>query len=83
MTQDNAPTHIAFAKKYVSKKLFIWLEIGKGRQDKNGQFHGMLDRTPIGGFNGYVCYVPVGSKPPEPEPDRPVEGTDAEGDEIL
>jgi len=48
MTQDNAPTHIAFAKKYVSKKLFIWLEIGKGRQDKNGQFHGMLDRTPIG-----------------------------------
>jgi len=43
----------------------------------------VLKLLQIGGFNGYVCYVPIGSKPPEPEPDRPVEGTDAEGDEIL
>jgi hypothetical protein len=83
MTQDHAPTHTAFAKKYVSKKLYIWLEIGKGREDKKtGQFHGMLDRTPIGGFNGYVCYVPIGSKPPEPEPERPEVGSADEGEEI-
>lgn len=75
MAQETAPTHIAFAKKYVSKKLFVWLEIGKGRMDKSGTFHGMLDRTPIGGFNGYTCFVPIGQKPPEPEPERPEVGT--------
>jgi hypothetical protein len=65
---DTAPTHNAFVKKYYTKKLFTWLEVGKGRLDKNGQFHGMLDRLPIGGFNGYTCFVPIGQQPPEPEP---------------
>jgi hypothetical protein len=71
MADDQAPTHIAYAKKYYTKKLFAWLEIGKGRLDKNGQFHGMLNRLPILGFNGYTCYVPIGQHPPEPEPERP------------
>jgi hypothetical protein len=82
MAEENAPTHIAYVKKHYTKKVFVWLEVGKGRQDKNGNFHGMLDRLPIGGFNGYVCYVPVGSKPPEPEPDRPGAGGDPGEDEI-
>lgn len=76
MANDNAPTHIAFVKKHYTKKVFVWLEVGRGRKDKNGNFHGMLDRLPIGGFSGYVCYVPIGSKPPEPEPERPGAGED-------
>lgn len=78
MPENPVPTHNAFAKKYLTKKLFVWLEIGKGRLDENKQFHGMLDRLPIGGFNGYVCYVPIGSKPPEPEPERPAQSPDEE-----
>jgi hypothetical protein len=71
MPEDNAPTHIAFVKKHYTKKLFVWLEVGKGRLDNKGHFHGMLDRLPIGGFTGYVCFVPIGSSPPEPEAERP------------
>ena len=82
MAEDAAPTHTAFVKKYFTKKLFIWLEVGKGRQDKNGQFHGMLDRLPVGGFNGYVCYVPIGSEPPPPEPDRPAEPSGEDEEEL-
>ena len=51
MPEDNAPTHIAFVKKHYTKKLFVWLEVGKGRLDNKGHFHGMLDRLPIGGFS--------------------------------
>ena len=29
MADDATPTHTAFAKKYYTKKLFVWLEIGK------------------------------------------------------
>jgi hypothetical protein len=78
MAENATPTHNAFVKKFFAKKLFVWLEVGKGRQDKDGHFHGMLDRLPIGGFNGYVRYVPFGEKPPEPEPERPDTATDEE-----
>jgi len=70
MADDQSPTHTAFVKKYYTKKLFVWLEIGKGRLDKNGTFHGMTDRLPVGGWNGYTCFVPIGKDPP-PEPERP------------
>ncbi|WP_263356147.1 hypothetical protein [Acidicapsa ligni] len=49
----------------------MWLEIGNGRLDSDGIFHGFLDRTPIGGFSGYVYFAPVGTTPAEPEPERP------------
>jgi len=73
MADTTAPTHTAFVKKYLTKKQYVWLEIGAGRLDKNGVFHGLLDRTPIGGFNGYVHFAPIGQKPPEAEPERPDE----------
>lgn len=77
---DENPTHTAFVKKYYTKKLFVWLEVGKGRQDKNGNFHGMSDRLPVGGWNGYTCFVPIGQQPPEPEPQRPEDsGEEEEG----
>jgi hypothetical protein len=80
MVENSEPTHIAYAKKHVSKKLFVWLEIGRGRLDEKGVFHGMLDRLPIGGFNGYTCFVPVGAPPPAAEPERPEKANDEPAD---
>jgi hypothetical protein len=80
MTDDTTPTHIALVKKFYSKKRFTWLEVGKGRLDKDGNFHGMHDRLPVGGWTGYTCFVRIGQQPPEPEPERPDDtGEDEEG----
>jgi hypothetical protein len=70
---SKAPTHTAFALKREGKKYGKWLEIGKARQDANGVIHLFLDRTPIGGFNGYAYLAPIGAEPPvfDPEPQRP------------
>ena len=40
--------------------------------------HLFLDRTPIGGFNGYAYLAPVGAQPPLPEPERPSQSSDEE-----
>jgi len=72
----------AYAMKRLSKKHFIWLEIGKGRLDSNGVFHGFLDRLPIGGFIGYVYFARIGELHPEPEPSRPAQ-TDDEEEELI
>jgi hypothetical protein len=71
MADPKAPTHSAFTRKRLGKRHFTWLEIGKGRLDSDGIFHGILDRTPIGGFDGYVYFAPIGQEPPDPEPERP------------
>ena len=47
------------------------LEVGTGRADADGTFHVFMDRTPIGGFTGYVLMKPLGSAPPEVQPERP------------
>lgn len=71
MADSKSPTHTAFALKRLGKSRAMWLEIGKGRIDENGVFHGFIDRTPIGGFTGYVYFAPIGTAPPEAEPQRP------------
>jgi hypothetical protein len=63
----------------VAAKL-CWLDIGTARLDSNGVMHAFLDRTPIGGFNGYVYFAPIGARPPLPEPDRPAQPSDEEED---
>jgi hypothetical protein len=83
MTDGKAPTHIAYTKKWLSKKQFIWLEIGKGRLDPDGTFQSFLDRLPIGGFNGYVYFAQIGAPPPElddvpSEPARPAPRSEEE-----
>ena len=73
MVETN-PTHIAYALRREGKRTSRWLEIGKARLEReNGAIQVSLDRTPIGGFNGYVYLSPTGVKPPEPEtePERP------------
>jgi hypothetical protein len=71
MADPKASTHSALTRKRLGKRHFTWLEIGKGRLDGDGKFHGFLDRLPIGGFDGYVYFVPIGQEPPEPEPEQP------------
>ena len=73
MTDSKAPTHTAFALKREGKKYGRWLEIGTARQDDTGIIHVFLDRTPIGGFNGYAYLAPIGAQPPLPEPERPAQ----------
>jgi len=79
MVDDRAPTHIAYALKREGKKMSRWPEIGKAHLEAGTKvIHVAIDRTPVGGFNGYVYLSPVGVKPPEPQPkpDRPF-GEDA------
>jgi len=78
MTNNKAPTHTAFALRRQGKRYGKWLEIGTARQDGDGVFHAFLDRTPIGGFNGYVYFVPIGAEPPLFEPERPGEPPEGE-----
>jgi hypothetical protein len=71
MADSKAPTHIAYSRQRIGKTSFVWLEIGQGRLDGDGVFHGLLDRLPIGGFSGHVYFAPIGGPPPEEEPQRP------------
>ena len=73
MTENKATTHIAFALKKEGRRFGRWLEIGTARLEADGNMHVFLDRTPIGGFNGYTYLSLVGVKPPDPEqlPQRP------------
>jgi len=80
MTDSRAPTHTAFALKREGRRHGRWLEIGTARQDANGVIHVFLDRTPIGGFNGYVYVAPIGAELPGTEPDRPGQNSDESGD---
>jgi hypothetical protein len=73
MADSKAPTHTAFALRREGKKFGRWLEIGTGRLDDDGVFHAFLDRTPVGGFNGYVQFAQIGKQPPLPEPERPAQ----------
>ena len=84
MADSKAPTHTAFALRREGKKYGRWLEIGNGRHDQTGVFHLFLDRTPIGGFNGYVYLAPIGTQPPLTEPERPSQASDSsEGEDDI
>jgi len=72
------PTHKAFAFRREGKKMRFgrWLEIGTGRADTDGTIHVFMDRTPIGGFSGYVLMKPLSAEPPAVEPARPDDAAD-------
>jgi hypothetical protein len=71
MSEPKEMTHTAFALKREGRRHMRHIEVGTGRLDADGVFHGFLDRLPIGGFNGYIHFAPIGAKPPEVEPERP------------
>ena len=74
-TAGKKPTHTAFALKREGKRQQFrrWLEVGIGWQREDGSFHGFLDRTPIGGWTGFVHFEPTGKGPPPLPPERPAE----------
>ncbi|HTT82218.1 MAG TPA: hypothetical protein VMF67_01925 [Rhizomicrobium sp.] len=76
-----ARTHTAFALKREGKKFGRWLEIGGARTEKDGSIRVFLDRTPIGGFSGYVHLCPIGTEPPPPPQPNPQRPAPAAGDE--
>jgi hypothetical protein len=86
-TKDYTFTHKAIARHRVRRSSFDWLEIGKGRFEidrATGEVkaaHVVLDRTPIGGFDGYVLLLPPNVAPPEPEPKRPAEADQSADEE--
>jgi hypothetical protein len=80
MADSKAPTHTAFTLRREGKRYGRWLEIGTGRLDSAGVFHGNLDQLPIGGWSGYVYFAPIGTQPPQPEPERPAQTSDDEGE---
>jgi len=71
-------THTAYVLKRETRTSGRWLEIGAANIDvdgKNGVHHISIDRLPVGGFGGHITLHPVGTKPPDPqpEPERPGE----------
>jgi hypothetical protein len=76
-------THTAFALKRFGprQKFRKWLEVGVGWQRENGVFHGVLDRTPLGGWTGFVHYEPVENGVP-PLPLEPTKD-ESDGDEAA
>jgi hypothetical protein len=78
MADSKAHTHTVFALKRENKRYGRWLEIGTARQESTGVIHVFLDRTPIGGFNGYAYLAPNGAEPPLPEPARPGPNSEVE-----
>jgi hypothetical protein len=65
------PTHTAYAMKRIGKKFRRWLEVGSGRTGEDGSFTAFIDRTPIGGWSGYIHFAPTGTQPPPLAPERP------------
>jgi hypothetical protein len=82
MTESKAPTHTAFALRLEGpsrRRYGRWLEIGTARiEGRDKPAHIFLNRTPIGGWNGYAYLAPIGVNPPEPEPQRPDGGDEDE-----
>jgi hypothetical protein len=83
MADSKAMTHTAFTLRREGKRHGRWLEIGTGRRnEQTGVIEGFLDRLPIGGWNGYVYYAPIGTRPPDPEPERPAQPPDDEDEHL-
>jgi hypothetical protein len=69
------PTHTAFAMKRFGprQKFRKWLDIGVAWQRENGSFQAFLDRTPLGGWTGFIHFEPVENGVPPLPPERPAE----------
>jgi hypothetical protein len=79
------PTHTAFALKRSGRRQQFrqWLEIGIGWQRENGSFQANLDRTPLGGWTGFIHFEPAGRGPPPLPPERPAANEHDEPDETA
>src|ERR1700733_5311959 len=63
MADKNPPTYTAYATKREGQRA-LWLEIGVASAHSDGKgFDVLLDRLPVGGFNGHVLVRANGTKP--------------------
>jgi len=76
MTDRKEPTHTAYGRQRIGRRHSQWLEIGTARLDASGDIHVFLNRTPIGGFDGYTYLARIGAQPPQSDPDRPEQDPD-------
>jgi len=76
MIETEGSKYIAYALKR-DGRVSRWVEIGVGNPHADGQgFDVVLDRLPVGGFNGHISVRDAHAKqlPPEsPSPTRPPE----------
>jgi hypothetical protein len=76
MSGSREHTHKAIAR-HRYRNALDWVEIGKGRFEidpESGEVtiaHIVLNRTPIGGFDGYVRLLPWDAPMPSLGPQRP------------
>ena len=59
------------------RRLGLWIKEGQARVEADGSLFVYLHSTPLGGFDGRVKCVKLGSPPPEEKPQRPGEDADA------
>jgi hypothetical protein len=68
---EREPGYRAYCAKREGK-VIRWLEIGVASTHKDGLgFEVILDRLPVGGFNGRILVREIGALLPEPEPTPP------------
>jgi hypothetical protein len=85
MTDKKEPTHKAIAR-YRIRNSVDWVELGNGRFEydavtgKVSFAHALLKCMPIGGFDGYILFLPIDATPPPlgPPPQRPGQPSDEE-----
>lgn len=77
-----ASTQTAYALRREGKKFGRWLEVGSARAEPDGTIRVLIDRTPTGGFNGYVHLCPIGTEPPPPPQPKPQQPATAAGEEV-
>jgi hypothetical protein len=80
LEKDKPMTHVAWAQYSEGGRFREWVEIGRGRIESDGSAaHVYNNRIPMGG-SGYICLLPIGVKPKDPQPQAKRPQTDAEQD---
>lgn len=70
MTDKNPPTHLAYGVKRDGRRRAHLVEIGVATMLKDGQGCDiLLDRLPVGGFNGRIIVRLASAPPAVPETD--------------
>lgn len=84
LNAEKPMTHIVWAQHYQGTRFREWIKIGRGRietdADGNMISHSFTYSIPRGD-SGYICMLPIGMKPKDPEapaPKRPAQSDSGE-----
>ena len=87
MTESKPFTHSAYIFKNEGlrkgRRLGRWIDEGVARLEPDGSFFVYLHSTPLGGFDGRIRCVKIGSAPPDtnPAPQRPGDGEESDDED--